>query len=121
MRFLVDANLSPRIAEILTSGGHNALHVRDVGLLTASDEKIMAHAQADDRVIVSADSDFATMLALGGLTVPSLIFLRSADHLAPTEQAALLLANLTTVTADLVAGSVFSLSTSHLRVRRLPL
>ena len=121
MRFLVDANLSPRIAEILTSSGHDGLHVRDVGLLTASDEKIMAHASADDRVIVSADSDFATMLALGGMTVPSLILLRSADHLSPSEQAALLLANLPTVAPDLASGSVVSLSTTHLRARRLPM
>jgi predicted nuclease of predicted toxin-antitoxin system len=121
MRFLVDANLSPRIAEILTAGEHDAVHVRDVGLLTASDEKIMAHAQADSRVIVSADSDFATMLALGGMTVPSLILLRSASHLSPSEQATLLLANLSTVVADLASGSVVSLSTSHLRVRRLPM
>ena len=93
----------------------------DVGLLTASDEKIMAQARAENRVIVSADSDFATMLALGGLTVPSLVLLRSADHLAPVDQAALLLANLPTVADDLVCGSVVYLSPRHLRVRRLPL
>lgn len=93
MRFLVDANLSPRIVAILTASGHDGLHVRDVGLLTAGDEKIMAFAQADSRVIVSADSDFATMLALGGMAVPT----------------------------DLASGAVVSLSTTHLRIRRLPL
>jgi hypothetical protein len=61
------------------------------------------------------------MVALGGMTVPSLILLRSADHLPPSEQAALLLANLPTVASDLATGSVVSLSTTHLRVRRLPL
>jgi hypothetical protein len=55
------------------------------------------------------------------MTVPSLILLRSADHLSPIEQAALLLANLPTVAPDLAIGSVVSLSTSHLRVRRLPM
>jgi predicted nuclease of predicted toxin-antitoxin system len=120
MRFLVDASLSPRIAEILTAEGHDGLHAGDVGLLTASDD-VMVAAQADSRVVVSADIDFATMLALGGMeAVPSLIRLRSADHLTPNEQAALLLANLSAVSSDLLSGSVVSLSTMRLTVRPLP-
>jgi predicted nuclease of predicted toxin-antitoxin system len=78
-------------------------------------------AQADSRVVVSADIDFATMSALGGMeAVPSLIRLRSADHLTPNEQAALLLANLSAVTSDLLSGSVVSLSAMRVTVRPLP-
>ena len=121
MRFLIDANLSPRIAKLLCEADHQAVHVADVGLLTASDEKIMAHAQADERAIVSADSDFATMLALRGLRTPSLILLRSADHLTPNQQAARVVANIPSVVGELVLGAVVSLSMEHLRVRRLPI
>ncbi len=61
------------------------------------------------------------MLALAGLRGPSLVLLRSADHLAPDEQAELLLANLPQLVKDLEAGCVVSISTRHLRVRPLPM
>ncbi len=32
MRFLIDNALSPRIAEGLNEAGHDAIHVRDIGL-----------------------------------------------------------------------------------------
>ncbi|MHB1711261.1 MAG: DUF5615 family PIN-like protein [Acidimicrobiales bacterium] len=35
MKFLLDENLSPLLAEFLNVAGHDALHVRDIGLLTA--------------------------------------------------------------------------------------
>jgi predicted nuclease of predicted toxin-antitoxin system len=87
----------------------------------ASDEAILAYAAAARQTIVSADSDFATMLALAGLRGPSLILLRSADHLGPDEQADLLLANLPPLAKEIDAGSVVSLSRRHLRVRPLPI
>ena len=36
MRFLVDANLSPRVAAGLISAGFDSVHVTEVGLLTAA-------------------------------------------------------------------------------------
>lgn len=121
MKLLVDANLSPRVAARLQEGGHEASHVVDHDLLTASDETILIYAASTNSVVVSADSDFATLLALGGLRSPSMILLRSADHLSSDEQAGLLLANLPALTKDLDAGSVVSISRNHLRVRPLPL
>jgi predicted nuclease of predicted toxin-antitoxin system len=38
MQFLVDANLSPRVATTLSSEGFKSIHVGDVGLLTAADK-----------------------------------------------------------------------------------
>lgn len=38
MRLLVDANLSPHVAEGLRSAGFDAAHVADLGLLTADDD-----------------------------------------------------------------------------------
>lgn len=121
MKLLVDANLSPRVAEQLAKAGYEATHVVDHGLVSASDEQIAAFAAADDYVIVSADSDFATMLALSGSRSPSLVLMRSADALTPTEQAELLVANLPTVVNALGDGAVVSISRHHLRMRPLPL
>jgi predicted nuclease of predicted toxin-antitoxin system len=120
VRLLIDANLSPRVAAWLRDAGYEASHVVDHGLLRATDEVILAHAMDNHQVIVSADSDFTSMLALRGLRSPSLVLLRSADHLTPSEQTGLRVANLPAVAEDLEAGAVVSLSRNRLRVRALP-
>ncbi|MGH3546487.1 MAG: DUF5615 family PIN-like protein [Mycobacteriales bacterium] len=122
MKLLTDANLSPRIAKRLCDdGGYEASHVRDHGLFTASDEVILSHAAATGYVVISADSDFSTMLALAGLPSPSLVLLRSHDHLTPDEQAELLLRNLPAVEQDLSTGAVVSITVDRMRVRPLPM
>jgi predicted nuclease of predicted toxin-antitoxin system len=121
LRFLVDANLSPRVAARLRLEGHDVAHVGDVGLLTAEDGPILAHAASTGRVILSADSDFATLLAVAGRSEPSLVLLRSADRLTPDQQADLIVANLDIVAADLESGAVVTIGRGHLRVRPLPM
>jgi len=121
MKLLVDENLSPRVAVLLREGGADAVHVLERGLGGATDSAVSAVAIAEDRAVISADSDFATLLALSRGTAPSLVLLRSSDRLKPPAQAALLLANLGALETDLLQGVVVSLSTTHVRVRRLPL
>lgn len=121
MKLLVDANLSPVVSEQLKAAGIDASHVYDHDLGTASDDAIAAFAKEVGAAVVSADSDFATNLALSGKLAPSLVLFRSADRLIPTQQAALLIANHPTMEPELVAGAVVSLSPTHLRARRLPL
>ncbi len=76
MRFLIDNALSPLVAERLTAAGHEAAHVRDHNLQEASDEEIVERARAEDSVVVSADTDFATLLALRRARQPSFLLFR---------------------------------------------
>jgi predicted nuclease of predicted toxin-antitoxin system len=62
MRFLIDANLSPKVAARLREAGHEATHVNDVGLTTADDDVILARAAEAGEVIVTADADFGALL-----------------------------------------------------------
>ncbi len=43
--------------------GHDAVHAAAVGLHSAGDEVVLAAAAAEDRVVLSADTDFGTILA----------------------------------------------------------
>jgi predicted nuclease of predicted toxin-antitoxin system len=83
MKLLVDENLSARVANILRDAGHDAVHVTAVGLGSTNDEVILRVAADDGSVIVTADADFGTLLALRGHHRPSVLMLRSSDHLTP--------------------------------------
>lgn len=121
MRLLLDANLSPALAGPLAAAGHEVVHVAAIGLVSASDAEIFDRAAADGFVVVTADADFPALLALRRASAPSVVHLRHVAQLAPAEHAALLLANLAAVEADLERGAIVSLSPTRLAVRALPL
>lgn len=121
MKLLLDANLSPEIARLLKEAGHDAIHVSEIGLLSAPDPAIMEAAAQERRVLLTADADFGALLALGSRATPSVVLLRSADHLRPSEQAELLAANLPLIAEDLEKGVIASLTRDRLRVRELPI
>ncbi|MGH9164335.1 MAG: DUF5615 family PIN-like protein [Acidimicrobiales bacterium] len=120
MRFLIDESLSGRVARLLGVEAHDTVHLGDLGLLGAADSDVMAAAGRADRILVSADTDFGELLALGSHSGPSLILLRRAQH-RPELQAALLLANLTKVADDLAEGAIVVLGHGRVRIRRLPI
>ncbi len=119
MKFLIDECLTDQVADRLTGAGHDAVHVRAVGLLGASDREVMAAAAAEGRVVVSGDTDFGELLAKGGMLLPSVILLRRA-HL-PAGQVEAILAALEEVHDDLVAGAVVVVTSDRIRVRSLPI
>ena len=94
MRFLVDENLSPRVADLLAKAGHDASHVRDLQAASAPDSAVMTLAADDDRVILSADTDFGALLAQVRATRPSVILVREVMGLRPADLVSLVLDSL---------------------------
>lgn len=58
MRFLVDAQLPPKLAAWLKAKGHEAEHVASVLSETAPDVAIFARAKETGAVLVTKDIDF---------------------------------------------------------------
>ncbi|HEU0139699.1 MAG TPA: DUF5615 family PIN-like protein [Bryobacteraceae bacterium] len=121
MRFLVDNALSPELARLLRAAGHDAVHVRDYELHAAEDPIILERAGAEDRILISADSDFAMLLATSRRTKPSFVLFREPDIIRPADYANAILLNLPAIEHDLLAGCVATFRHGRVRVRNLPI
>lgn len=75
MRFLINAHLPPALARWIAARGHEAEHVGDIGMQTASDTAIWNNALRENGTIITKDEDFARrkVLAPGG---PVVIWIR---------------------------------------------
>lgn len=121
MRFLIDNALSPTLCLQLREAGHDAVHARDRGLQAAEDEVLFRLAGEEDRILVSADTDFGTLLAKRGDFRPSVIVFRHGTDHRPLVQAQILLSNLPNLTEALQEGSLVTIEPTRVRIRRLPI
>lgn len=87
----------------------------------ASDDAILARALAEDRVVVSADTDFAAILANQQASRPSFVLFRDPNLLVASDYAAMLVSALTVLEPELTSGCVAVFRNGRLRVRKLPL
>ena len=108
------------LVEHLKRSGHEAVHVRDVGLAEATDARIMEYATLNEQVVVSGDTDFGELLARSNAARPSVVLFRRQDRRRAEQIGALLAANLDTIADDLKAGAIVVFNDERIRVRRLP-
>ncbi len=106
MNFLIDNALSPVMASYLTENGHFAKHVKDYGMRAAADEAIFKFAEKEDFIVISADTDFGTILALRKKKKPSVVLFRRNTDRHLIAQSKLLLKNLDKIKTVLDQGSI---------------
>ena len=103
MKLLLDQGLPRSTAVLLRQAGLDTLHVGEIGYAAAEDETILERGRDDERVVVTLDADFHTLLALSGATLPSVIRLR-IEGLRGEAAAALLQAVVAQFDEDLEQG-----------------
>lgn len=121
MRFLLDQNRSPRLAELLRDAGHDAVHTLELGLERASDDELLALADHERRIVITGDTDFGALLALTQNTSPSVTLFRTRWMPDAGSQSNVVLQHLDNIADDLTHGAVVVITDDRIRVRRLPL
>lgn len=122
MKFLIGNALSPLVSRLLGELGHDSVRVRDRGCQAASDSEIFDLALLEERVIISADTDFSQLLAQRQTSKPSVILFRKGAERSPLRQVDLLSVNLThEVITELEQGCILTFEGNRIRIRHLPL
>jgi predicted nuclease of predicted toxin-antitoxin system len=120
MRFLADAGISPATIEYLTARGHDAIHVRSIGLQRAADSILVERATAEGRIILTFDLDFGDILALQVRDKPSVMIFRLSDERAAQVNSRLGIV-IDECADDLSVGALVLVEDSRYRVRKLPI
>jgi predicted nuclease of predicted toxin-antitoxin system len=119
MRFLIDMNLPPEMADWLRSHGHDAVHVREVGSANLPDRKVFAQASEEGRIIVTFDLDFGEIVGLSGGAGSGVVLLRLRSVRQSYLRERLLLA-VTEAEEELRAGAIVLVEDGRIRIRHLP-
>lgn len=112
MRFLVDENLGNRFTNILNESGYDALFVGDI-MRGALDEKILAFAENENRIIITDDKDFGELIFRLKLTSRGVILLR----ILTTDPEKIF--EMVVAVLDKAEGKFIVVSEGHIRVREL--
>ena len=115
MRFIADLNIPPTTVDFLNDIGHDAERVTSFLPPTASDEEILAVAIETQRIVLTADRDFSTLIYLSGLGEPSLVLLRLSS-MTPAHLSRVLARNLPTAELHQVPGFMATIQDNRIRV-----
>jgi predicted nuclease of predicted toxin-antitoxin system len=119
MKFLFDENLPPSFCLILRDLGYEAIHVYDVNLNATPDTAIVEYAQLNDYVILTNDLDFSRIVAVGNLSLPSVITFR-LPALNSSLFYQLISPNLADLIEPLQEGSLITIDDKKIRIQTLP-
>ena len=62
--------------DLLSDWGHDVLAASDIGMSRASDEKLLREAQQRNRILITRDKGFGSLVFLGNIDCPGVILLR---------------------------------------------
>ena len=120
MKLLLDQGCPRSAGSLLREVGVDALHVAEIGMAGAKDSVILQQALEAQRIVVTLDADFHTLLALNEMIEPSVIRIR-IQRLRAQAMTELILSILRECSTELIQGVAITVESNKIRMRRLPL
>ena len=120
MKFLFDENMPPSFCGILQSLGYDAIHVYDVQLNQTPDSEIVIYAEINKYTIITNDLDFSRIIAVGNLSMPSVITFRM-PQLNKVIFNQIMSLNLVDLSGPISDGSLITIDDKKIRIQALPI
>lgn len=120
IKFLADMNISPATVQQLKNLKWDIIRVSEIMDIRSKDTEILLYAKENDRVVITQDVDFSTLLAISGFKKPSVINLRLEENRPDTVTKRLLMA-VAGMENELAEGAVLSVDEVSIRYRLLPI
>ncbi len=76
LKFLTDENIDTEVFQFLKSEGLDVLDIKNEGLFGMKDKEILDLAFSQNRIIISQDSDFGTLVFRDNIKIAGIIYLR---------------------------------------------
>jgi len=120
MRFLADMPISLKTVPYLKQKGYDVYYLREKGLQSIFDDKIVQIARKEERSVLTTDLDFGYLMSISREKFPSIILLRLNDERA--ENVNILLEKyLTEIESHLNEGAIVVFEETRIRIRKLPI
>ena len=120
MRFLADMGVSITTVQALRAADHNAIHLRDEGLIRLPDSGIAEKAAREGRIVLTFDLDFGAILAVARGHAPSVILFRVRNQ-TPAAVNPRLFRVIGDCETELTNGAIIIVEDEGYRVRKLPI
>jgi predicted nuclease of predicted toxin-antitoxin system len=117
-RFIVDEALPRLLASAIRAAGHEAVHIREIGLQGSSDAVVFDYAQREGAVLVTPDLEFGDIRDFPPGQHCGVVLLRMPRVAAPTRLASEVVRLLRGLTEADLKGNLVILEPGHVRIRR---
>ena len=120
LEFLANMNISPLTVEDLRSLGWSIVRVPEIMDKKSKDRELLIYARKHNKVVITQDLDFSSLLALGGYAKPSVINLRF-ENAKPDFMTRRIIEIVKELERELSEGIVVSVDEISARYRNLPI
>lgn len=118
-RILLDQGIPYSTMKLLKEAGWDVVHTVDIDMSRATDREIIEYAQREKRICITLDADFHTILAVNGMSSPSVIRVRQ-EGLRGVDMANLLKQIWAQIESQLEASALITVTDDAIRIRKLP-
>jgi len=120
LEFLANMNISPLTVKDLRMLGWNIVRIPEIMDSKSKDIDILTYAREHNKVVITQDLDFSSLLALGGYEKPSVINLRF-ENAKPDFITNRIIEIIKELERELDKGIVVSVDEISARYRNLPI